>query len=92
METCQESCQFRFGAGGLLKAAGLLSAEDVEARTLFKGPEFRTILYEYFRKNGSIDPAVVGRNELVGRWKFVPESVRGSIEKDVELMLGQACE
>ena len=47
------------GAGGLLKAAGLLSAEDVEARTLFKGPEFRTILYEYFLKNGSIDPEVI---------------------------------
>ena len=78
------------GAGGLLKAAGLLSAEDVEARTLFKGPEFRTILYEYFRKNGSIDPAAVGRKELVGRWKFVPEGVVDVIEKDVELMFGQA--
>lgn len=77
------------GAGGLLKAAGLLSAEDVEARTLFKGPEFRTILYEYFLKNGSIDPEVTGKKELVGRWKFVPEGVSEGIVKDVELLYGK---
>ena len=77
------------GAGGLLKAAGLLSAEDVEARTLFKGPEFRTILYEYFLKNGSIDPEVTGNKELVGRWKFVPEGVSEGIVKDVELLYGK---
>ena len=73
------------GAGGLLKAAGLLSAEDVESRTIFKGPEFRTILYEYFQKNGSIDPTLIGKKELVGRWKFVPEGVREVIRKDVEV-------
>lgn len=73
------------GAGGLLKAAGLLSAEEVESRTIFKGPEFRTILYEYFQKNGSIDPKLIGKKELVGRWKFVPEGVREVIRKDVEL-------
>lgn len=73
------------GAGGLLKAAGLLSAEEVESRTIFKGPEFRTILYEYFQKNGSIDPTLIGKKELVGRWKFVPEGVREVIQKDVEL-------
>ena len=73
------------GAGGLLKAAGLLSAEEVESRTIFKGPEFRTILYEYLQKNGSIDPTLIGKKELVGRWKFVPEGVREVIRKDVEL-------
>lgn len=73
------------GAGGLLKAAGLLSAEEVESRTIFKGPEFRTILYEYFQKNGSIDPTLIGKKELVGRWKFVPEGVREAIQKDVEV-------
>lgn len=73
------------GAGGLLKAAGLLSAEEVESRTIFKGPEFRTILYEYFQKNGSIDPTLIGKKELVGRWEFVPEGVREVIQKDVEL-------
>lgn len=73
------------GAGGLLKAAGLLSAEEVESRTIFKGPEFRTILYEYFQKNGSIDPTLIGKKELVGRWKFVPDGVREVIQKDVEL-------
>ena len=73
------------GAGGLLKAAGLLSAEEVESRTIFKGAEFRTILYEYFQKNGSIDPTLIGKKELVGRWKFVPEGVREVIRKDVEL-------
>lgn len=77
------------GSGGLLKAAGFETAEDVEARTVYKGPEFRTILYEYLKRNGSIDPDKIGEPKLVGRWKFIPSFAEQGIRKDVELLYGK---
>lgn len=76
------------GSGGLLKAAGLDSAEAVEARTVYRGPEFRTILYEYLKRNGCIDPAVTGDPKVVGSWKFLPESASDGIRRDVETLYG----
>lgn len=76
------------GSGGMLKAAGLDSTEAVEARTIYRGPEFRTILYEYLKRNGSINPAVIGNPKVVGSWKFVPESAVDGIQRDVELLYG----
>lgn len=77
------------GSGGLLQAAGLDSAEKIESRILYRGPEFRTILYEYFRKNGRIDPSVIGDTSVVGRWSFVPESVPAAIKADIEVIFGE---
>ena len=77
------------GSGGLLKAAGLETAEDVESRIVCRGPEFRTILYEYLRRNGSIDPAVTGNPQVVGKWRFVPDFVADAIRRDVELLYGK---
>lgn len=77
------------GSGGLLKAAGLETAEDVEARTIYKGPEFRTLLYDYLKKHGSIDPAEIGRKEVTGSWKFIPTFAEEAIRKDVLLLYGE---
>ena len=77
------------GSGGLLKAAGLEDAEAVEDRIIYRGPEFRTILYQYFRKNDSVDPAVIGNPKVVGSWKFVPEFAPAAIKADVELLYGK---
>lgn len=77
------------GSGGLLKAAGLEDMKSVEDRIVYRGPEFRTILYRYFKKNGSIDPAVVGDPKVVGSWKFVPEFAPAAIKADVELLYGK---
>ncbi len=74
------------GSGGLLKAAGLETAEDVESRITFKGPEFRTILYEYLKKNGSIDPSVTGNPKVTGIWKFIPDFAEETIKRDVETL------
>lgn len=76
------------GSGGLLKAAGLDSAEAVEDRIIYRGPEFRTILYEYLKRNGCIDPAVTGDPKVVGSWKFLPESAADGIRRDVEMLYG----
>ena len=77
------------GSGGLLKAAGLTDAKSVEDRIVYRGPEFRTILYEYFKKNGSVDPAVIGNPKAIGSWKFIPESAPAAIKADVELLYGK---
>lgn len=77
------------GSGGLLKAAGLTDAKSVEERIVYRGPEFRTILYQYFKKNGSVDPAVIGDPKVIGSWKFIPESASAAIKADVELLYGK---
>ena len=77
------------GSGGLLKAAGLADSKSVEDRIVHRGPEFRTILYQYFKKNGSVDPAVIGNPKVIGSWKFVPESAPAAIKADVELLYGK---
>ena len=77
------------GSGGLLKAAGLTDAKSVEDRIVYRGPEFRTILYEYFKKNDSVDPAVIGNPKVIGSWKFIPESAPAAIKADVELLYGK---
>ena len=77
------------GSGGLLKAAGLPDMKSVEDRIVYRGPEFRTILYEYFKKNGSVDPAVIGDPKAIGSWKFVPDFAPDAIKADVELLYGK---
>lgn len=74
------------GAGGLLKAAGLDSAEAVAERVTWLGPEFRAILYDYLKANGSVDPAVIGDPKVVGTWKFIPNFAEEGIRKDVETL------
>ncbi len=77
------------GSGGLLKAAGLEEMKAVEDRIVYRGPEFRTILYDYLKKNGTVDPAVIGDPEFIGSWKFVPEFAPAAIKADVELLYGK---
>ncbi len=77
------------GSGGLLKAAGLEEMKAVEDRIVYRGPEFRTILYDYLKKNGTVDPAVIGDLEFIGSWKFVPEFAPAAIKVDVELLYGK---
>lgn len=77
------------GSGGLLKAAGLEEFQDVKDRVLFRGPEFRTILYEYLKDNGSIDPAKISDPKVVGTWKFIPNFAPERLRKDVETVYGK---
>jgi 2',3'-cyclic-nucleotide 2'-phosphodiesterase / 3'-nucleotidase len=76
------------GSGGLLQAAGLDTAEAMESRIIFKGPEFRTILYEYLKSHRSLDPAVFGDPKTIGVWKFIPKFASDEIRQDVELVYG----
>ena len=77
------------GGGGLMKKAGVDPA-SVEGRTVESYPEFRTLLYEYLREKGSIDPAVIGDPARIGSWRFIPEKVAGpALAKDMELLFGK---
>ena len=47
-------------------------------------PEIRSLLYDYLKENGSIDPEVIGNPDVIGGWKFVPESLaRKSLQSDM---------
>lgn len=77
------------GSGGLLKAAGLTDAASVEERIVYRGPEFRTILYRYLKKHGSVNPSVIGDPKFVGTWKFVPDFAPAAIKADVDALYGK---
>ncbi len=77
------------GSGGLLKAAGLPDMKSVEDRIVYRGPEFRTILYRYFKKKGSVDSAAIGDSKVIGSWRFIPDFTPAAIKADLDLLYGK---
>ncbi len=74
------------GGGGLLKEAGV-DPDRIEERIVERYPEIRNILYDYLMENGSIDPEVVGRPAVIGRWSFIPEKLANpALERDMALL------
>ena len=74
------------GGGGLLKSAGI-DSEKMETRLVARYPEIRDLLYDYLKECGAIDPVVTGAPEVIGGWKFVPESLAGPLmERDMDLL------
>ena len=74
------------GGGGLLKEAGV-DPDRIEERIVERYPEIRNILYDYLMENGSIDPEVVGRPAVIGRWSFIPEKLaKPALERDMALL------
>ncbi len=73
------------GGGNILeKGAGVTDSAD---RITERLPEYREMIYDYLRKNGAIDPAVVNANPALGHWEFIPEPyAEKAIERDMELM------
>ncbi|MGN1046094.1 MAG: 5'-nucleotidase C-terminal domain-containing protein, partial [Candidatus Cryptobacteroides sp.] len=74
------------GGGGLLKAAGI-DSEKMAARLVARYPEIRDLLHGYLGEFGSIDPAVIGDPEVVGSWRFIPESLAEPLmRQDMDLL------
>ena len=74
------------GGGGLLKEAGV-DTDRIDERIVERYPEIRNILYDYLMENGSIDPEVVGRPAVIGRWSFIPEKLANpALERDMALL------
>ena len=77
------------GGGGLMKAAGI-DTDKIDDRVISRYPEIREILYDYLKKNGVIDPAVVGNPAVIGSWRFVPDAwAPKSLESDLKLLFGR---
>ena len=74
------------GGGGILKAIGV-DTDHITDRVVEYYPEIRNILYNYLLEHGSIDPAVIGDPERIGRWRFVPENLAAKgIAADMDLL------
>ena len=77
------------GGGGLMKAAGV-DTDKIDDRVISRYPEIREILYDYLKKNGVIDPAVVGNPAVIGSWRFVPDAwAPKSLDSDLKLLFGR---
>ena len=74
------------GGGNLLKEAGI-DSDKIDDRIVSRYPEIRNLLYDYLMENGSIDPEVIGKESVIGHWKFVPEKVAApALERDMKLL------
>ena len=77
------------GGGGILRAIGI-DTDKITDRVVEYYPEIRNILYNYLLEHGSIDPAIIGDPERIGRWRFVPESLAAKgIDADMQLLFGK---
>ena len=63
------------GGGGIKRKGAGIDTDRISDRVVEYYPEIRDILYDYLLKNGEIDPEKIGDREVIGEWKFVPESL-----------------
>ena len=71
-----------------MKAAGV-DTDKIDERVVEYYPEIRNILYDYLVKNSTIDPLVTGDESVIGKWKFVPESMaQKALKQDMALLFG----
>ena len=81
---------YRASGGGdiIIKGAGV-PEEEVDARVVNRYPEIREIIYQYFKKHGTVDAALVGDPAVLGEWHFVPEKLAGPmLDADMKLIFG----
>ncbi|MBR4775219.1 MAG: bifunctional metallophosphatase/5'-nucleotidase [Bacteroidales bacterium] len=77
------------GGGGLLDEIGI-DTDAIDERVVARYPEIRSILFDYLKENGSIDPEVISDPKVIGSWKFVPEKVANSaLQADLTLLFGK---
>ena len=77
------------GGGGHMKTAGI-DTDNIAERVVEYYPEIRNILYDYLVEHKCIDPAVVGDENVLGKWKFVPEEMaEKALDRDMELLFGK---
>ena len=63
------------GGGDILREGAGIDTDRIADRVVEYYPEIRDILYDYLVRNGEIDPAKIGERQVIGEWKFVPESI-----------------
>lgn len=77
------------GGGGLIREGAGITG-DIEERIVERCPEIRNLLYDYLKTYRRISASEICNPDLVGEWKFVPESLAAeSLEKDMRLLFGR---
>lgn len=77
------------GGGGLLFRGAGLSPEEADSRITGRYEEMRILLYNWLRDNGEFRMASFSDPDIIGQWKFVPESAEALIRNDMELLFGK---
>ena len=77
------------GGGDTMVKGAHIDTRNIDERVVAKYPEIRDLIYEYVQANGSIDPAKISDPKVLGRWKFVPDSVFPQLEMDRLLLFGR---
>lgn len=77
------------GGGGTMDKIGI-DTDKIDERVVKKYPEIRDMIYEYLKKNGAIDPAVIGNPKVIGHWEFVPDKIASpAVAHDMRLLFGE---
>ena len=77
------------GGGGTMEKIGV-DTDIIDERVVKKYPEIRDMIYEYLKKNGAIDPAVIGDPKVIGHWEFVPDKIASpAVARDMRLLFGE---
>lgn len=77
------------GGGGTMDKIGV-DTDKIDERVVKKYPEIRDMIYEYLKKNGAIDPAVIGDPKVIGHWEFVPDKIASpAVARDMRLLFGE---
>jgi 2',3'-cyclic-nucleotide 2'-phosphodiesterase/3'-nucleotidase len=75
------------GGGDILREGAGIDTDRIADRVVEYYPEIRDILYDYLVRNGEIDPAKIGERQVIGEWKFVPESIAAkAMDRDMFLL------
>ena len=62
------------GGGGILRDGAGIDTGRIGERVVKFYPEIRELLYDYLIKNKVIASDIIGNQDVIGAWKFVPES------------------
>jgi 2',3'-cyclic-nucleotide 2'-phosphodiesterase/3'-nucleotidase len=75
------------GGGEILQKGAGLSKEEVDERIQERLPEIREMVYQYFKRHGTVGTQDFGNRAVLGAWYFVPEKlVAPMFEKDLSLI------
>ena len=74
------------GGGGLLFQGAGLSPEEADSRITGRYEEMRILLYNWLKDNGEFRMSTFSDPNVIGQWKFVPESAEALIRDDMGLL------
>lgn len=78
------------GGGGIMREGAGIDTDSIDTRIVARYPEIRELVYDYLKKNGSIDAEVIGDPSLIGAWHFTPEPLADKLmKKDMSLLFPQ---